>query len=147
MPDIDNDRKTTITSHTLLLLAALLSTGVTKAALGADPAVVSTEEATAIAREAMKKYHPGVSIDLMPGQLDPGFYDFEAMDANPTGSPLVGHFAVNEVTGDIWDLGGHCKHLTSPNLRKLQHEIRRRLNLRREEYLRGRARKPDCYAD
>jgi hypothetical protein len=54
---------------------------------------------------------------------------------------------VNSGTGDVWNMAGFCTHLTSPSLKKLQGDIRRRFKLKPKEYKELRAKKPMCDAD
>lgn len=108
---------------------------------------ITQTQATTVVKEAMKRYHPGVSVDLMPSQSDAGFYDFEATSGNPTGSPVVGHFSVNKSSGDVWDVAGHCKHLSSASIQKTQKEIRKKLGHDEQFYLQARSKKPECDAD
>lgn len=63
--------------------------------------------------------YPGVS----------GFYWFEATASVPDQtSPILGHFAVNQTTGDVWDPVS-CRKVTSPDLRNLQARMRKRIGL------------------
>jgi hypothetical protein len=62
-----------------------------------------------------------------PGR--PGFYWFDATASVPNNaSPVLGHFAVNQTTGDVWDPVA-CKKLTSPDLTNLQRRMRNRIHL------------------
>jgi hypothetical protein len=61
-----------------------------------------------------------------PGR--PGFYWFEATAFIPDASPVLGHFAVNQATADVWDPVS-CQRLASPDLVNLQRRMRKRIHL------------------
>jgi len=71
---------------------------------------------------------PDLSLAIEKGFGAPGFYWFEATAATPNASPVLGHFAVNQSTGDVWD-PVWCKKLTSPDLTDLQRQMRKRIHL------------------
>lgn len=75
---------------------------------------------------------PRLSVDVYKGFGTPGFSWFEATAASPNASPVLGHFAVNETNGDVWD-PVLCKKLSSPDLVKLQKALRRKTHLSKEE--------------
>jgi hypothetical protein len=128
-----------------VLVISLICSGAAKS--DAAKSELTENQATSLAQEAMKKYHPGVHIDLMPGQSDPAFFEFEALSDNPSGSPVVGHFSVNKSSGDVWDLAGHCRYLTSASLQEKQKEIRQELGRGDQYYRQARKKKPECDAD
>lgn len=62
-----------------------------------------------------------------PGRL--GFYWFEVTGSVPdNASPILGHFAVNQATGDVWNPVS-CRKLASPDLVRLQSKMRKRIHL------------------
>ena len=71
---------------------------------------------------------PKLRLDVMTGLGAPGFYWFEATAAVPNGSPVLGHFAVNEATGDVWD-PVWCKKISLPDLKPLQRTMRKRIGI------------------
>jgi hypothetical protein len=123
----------------LLIASALVATA------SAQPPErrIGIGEARELAYEAVKAHNPGATLTNSPRAFDPDFYFFTATWPNPTGSPIIGYFAVNPWTGDVWNAAG-CEHPTSKSIEKLQQEIRRRSHFKREEYERLRARKPIC---
>jgi hypothetical protein len=59
----------------------------------------------------------------------PGFYAFEATAEHPDrGSPVIGQFAVNRATGDVWRLVV-CEKLDSTSLRQSQAALRKKIGL------------------
>ena len=44
---------------------------------------------------------------------------------NPHGSPVLGYYAVNPWTGDVWDVMG-CKRISSPAIQAEQRSILKR---------------------
>ena len=72
---------------------------------------------------------PKLRVDADNAYPDrPGFYWFEATAFVPDASPVLGHFAVNQASGDVWDPVS-CRKVSSADLAKLQAELRNRLHL------------------
>jgi hypothetical protein len=107
---------------------------------------ISLREARQLAYEVVKVHNPGADLINSPRSFDPDFYFFAATWPNPTGSPIIGYFAVNPSTGDVWNSAG-CEHLTSKRLERLQQDIRKRFHFSSEEYSKLRAKKPMCGTD
>jgi hypothetical protein len=62
-----------------------------------------------------------------PGRL--GFYWFEVTGSVPdNASPILGHFAVSQATGDVWNPVS-CRKLASLDLENLQRKMRKRIHL------------------
>ena len=80
----------------------------------------------ALAPDARKL--PKLSADLYGGLGAPGFYWFEVTAEVSNASPILGHFAVNRATGDVWD-PVWCKKLSSPELERLQKTLRQKIRL------------------
>jgi hypothetical protein len=87
--------------------------------------------------------HGSVDLTESPRPLDPEFYYFAATRASGTGSPMVGYYAVNPWTGDVWDVNG-CNRIESSSLKKRQREIRRQSGIRNSVYEKLRVKKPLC---
>ncbi len=107
---------------------------------------ISIDNARRLVYEIVKVHNPGADLISSPRSFDRDFYFFAATWPNPTGSPIIGYFAVNPWTGDVWNSAG-CEHLTSKSLRKLQNDIRRRLHFGAGDYAKLRAKRPVCGAD
>ena len=82
-------------------------------------------------------------LDEYTNSYFPQFYFFEATWDNPNGSPIIGHYAVDPRTGDVWD-AIVCGRLTSPALIKLQKAVRKQIALTEEKYRRARRPGPMC---
>jgi hypothetical protein len=104
---------------------------------------ISLDEARKLAYEAVKTHNPDADLINSPRSFDPEFYFFAATWPNPVGSPIIGYFAVNPRTGDVWDARS-CELFTSPSLDKLQENIRKRLGIKRQDYLKLKTKKPMC---
>ncbi len=93
---------------------------------------ISEAEARGLAKAALRKEVrnlPDLRLDLQRGYPDrPGFYWFEATAFVRDASPVLGHFAVNRRTGDVWDPVG-CKKLTSPDLKSAQQSVLKRISM------------------
>ena len=73
--------------------------------------------------------HLHLAVDYYNVASLPGFYFFEVRyGTNPNGSSTVGHYAVEETTGEVWD-AVTCAHYTSATLRKMQEDLRQRIRL------------------
>ncbi len=87
------------------------------------------------------------NLELMKNSLDPTFYFFEATWSNAKGgSNIIGHYAVDPQTGDVWS-GIVCDKITSPSLRRLQRSIQSRLGITPSTYRKLRRPGPMCDED
>lgn len=109
----------------------------------ASQARIDVEEARKLVYETVKTQNPGASIIESPRAFDPDFYFFAATWPNPTGSPIIGYFAVNPSTGDVWNAAS-CRQLHSKSLTLLQRAIRRRFHFDAEQYATLTRKKPLC---
>ena len=74
---------------------------------------------------------------------DPRFYVFEAYWAGaPNGSMVIGNYAVDASTADVWDAPAACDELSTPALRKFQKQVRSRIGLSPTEYRKKKRRCP-----
>lgn len=73
----------------------------------------------------------------------PNFYMINAYWDNPGGSVLVGYYAVERTTADVWSFPV-CGRYTSPTLRKLQQTLRNSIGLTNAEYQKVRKPGPSC---
>lgn len=73
---------------------------------------------------------PNMRFDTFEGYPGrPGFYWFEITASVPDDvSPILGHYAVNQATGDVWEVVG-CWKVTSSELTTLQRRIRKTISL------------------
>jgi len=65
---------------------------------------------------------------------------------NPEGSNTVGHWAVDQITGDVWDSAARALY-ASPALSKAQERLRKRVGMAASEYMRSRKNASWCRAD
>jgi hypothetical protein len=85
---------------------------------------------------------PGFGLDLYQDKDAEGFYVFEATAQHPSGgSPVIGQFAVNKATGDVWRLG-ICERMSSAALIRERAVIGKRTGIRRDEMQRLAAKAP-----
>jgi hypothetical protein len=71
-------------------------------------------------------------------------YEATAEPAVPEGSAHVGFYVIDPRTGDMWDGVSECGVVTSPEIRRLQRALRRRLELSAADYAKIRRRGPMC---
>jgi hypothetical protein len=97
---------------------------------------------------ALADHNPSGKLDVarLENRYDPYFLYFEAIWPHLVASPHIGNFAVNPVTGDVFDADS-CRRMQSKALRKLQSNIKLRSGLKEEEYIKAQARKPICSVD
>lgn len=130
-----------------LLLAAVFSARADGQGCGQpNERSVSRSEASKLVYEGIKKHNTGATIHAMADRYDQVFMYFQAIWPNPVGSPVIGNFAVNPFTGDVWNTGG-CERVSSPSLRKDQQGIRKRFRLAGRQYARLHAMRPICGGD
>lgn len=107
---------------------------------------LDAKEARRLAIEALdpgQRKLPGLNAALSQRLDIPGFYRFEVLwkPTNP-GSAVVGFFAVNRVTGQVWELV-RCSEKKSRNLARLQGNMHKAIGLSPEE-LRSLGHKAPC---
>jgi hypothetical protein len=108
------------------------------------PWKIDREAARHLAAEAVQNGFHDHDFDDGNDQTKPPFLLFEVFLPPPATWGMYGFFSVNPWTGDVWALWG-CNRLSTPAVRKLQAEIRRRFSVREaEDYARLRRLKPDC---
>jgi hypothetical protein len=112
--------------------------------------MVSEEEAEKLLIKALEK--GGASklphFTTEPGYTNPDFPDFFFFlplhyAPEPGGVAVIGTYAVDKRTGDVWD-GAVCSELETHGLRKLQKSIRNRIGLSEQEYKQTRRLGPMC---
>ena len=89
---------------------------------------MSVQDAKQFAMAAISpkaKSSPG--FELIPdNSANKGLYVFNAIwQGIPGGSVEIGFYAVDPITGTVWDAVMECKQISTPNLRRLQ--IKRRM--------------------
>ncbi|SRR5579875_2265449 len=116
-----------------LIVTLLLLMGITAFAINsgrAEQAIPNVSERLAhtLAKSTLTanaQHLPGMRFDREIAPHPPDFYWFEITAKVPDQvSPLLGYFAVNKMTGDVWNFT-QCKKLTSLVIRKLQDELRK----------------------
>jgi hypothetical protein len=86
---------------------------------------------------------PHFSLEESPNTKFPDFLFLQGLWDDPTGSPVVGSYAVDRSTGDVWS-GIVCREYQTPGLRSLQKEIRRSIGLSDSRYRRIKKPGPMC---
>ncbi len=127
-------------TQVILFLAAA---GMQLLAAEAERQKISLQEARRLVYAVVKEHNPDAKVSRTQNPYDSEFLYFEVIAGNPVASPVVGHFAVNPWTGDVWN-PALCERVTLPSLQKVQEKIRKRSRLTEKEYLRLRAKKPLC---
>lgn len=78
---------------------------------------------------------PHFGLDTLASFDRPMFYAFEVTATNsaPDASPVIGSYAVNRATGDVWKLVV-CERIDTPSLRRAQRTMISRIKLDRKEF-------------
>lgn len=84
---------------------------------------------------------PGFGLEFYTDKYFPDFFFFEATWNNPRGSVVLGHYAVNPRTADVWEIVG-CRRLESHSIRNLQQSLRKDIGLSEQQYRKLSARAP-----
>ena len=116
-------------------------------AIGQQPTrSVSVEDAKTLVLAALPsktKQLPKFELGGGDDPLYPHFYVFQALWAGaPNGSVVVGHYAVDKTTADVWNSVMACDELTTPAVRRLQAKVRSRIGLSPAEYQKKKRRCP-----
>ena len=120
---------------------ALLLLGVLGVMSPKPPKEITRAEAQRLLLRALEENHPSwvhlakFGLDYYRDPYFPGFFFFEADWDNPKGSVVLGHYAVNPKTADLWEAIG-CHRLAPGAIKPLQKALRRKLGLSEKEYRR-----------
>ena len=111
------------------------------------PARMSVAQAKQFALAAIplkSKQLPGFELDLDNSAYE-GLYVFNAMwEGLPGGSVNVGFYAVDPITGTVWDAVMGCDQLGTPSLRKLQANWIKHSGFTKVQLLKLQAPGPQC---
>lgn len=97
-----------------------------------DLTQVEARELVYQALDSRERQLPKLDFDFYSDPIARNFYLLAVTWDNPGGSVIVGHFAVNQVTGDVWRLVV-CEKLKSPDLKRLQKTMQDRIGVNSEE--------------
>jgi hypothetical protein len=92
-----------------------------------------------------QKHLPGVGAEGYNGKNFSKFMFFTVYwEGTPTGSVVVGNYAVDTYTGDVFSATAECKEEKNKNLAALQTRVRTTLRLSKSEYQRLKTKGPLC---
>ena len=122
-------RRSPIALGAALRLLLLVCWGGATLARTRDITVAEARELVVQALSPDQRKFPGLDLSPFLANNTPGFYKFEVTWNPPNpGSAVVGNFGVDRVTGAVWELVP-CSTVHSIALDRLQHIIRKRINL------------------
>jgi hypothetical protein len=126
-------------------LRALIYLGASAACIAGDHSIKLSLARKLVHKALVALDQDGPKVRIVEYRYDyaPEFYSFMAWWPNPDGDPLIGYFAVNPWTGDVWDIMG-CRRVSSADLEKEQDAIWARLRLLPEARGTLRAKSPAC---
>ena len=133
-----------------ILLTALVAAGFASIIVHAAgrPRAVSVDEAATLVSAALPsklRHLPKFGLEEYQDGHSPKFYFFTAYWAGaPNGSMVIGNYAVDSSTGDVWNAVTECDEQSTPALRKLQRTLRARIGLTDAEYKRIKSKGPLC---
>src|ERR1700743_2178369 len=119
-----------------LAFAAWLTVLVVAQARASELTVLQADSLARLAFEHQVKHikkRGGYSLDPYPPEFDSRYFHFQVLDVcgnpNEAGSAVLGGFAVNRLTAEVWDTYAECFRVNFPALRKMQNDYRRRYRL------------------
>jgi len=108
---------------------------------------MSVKEAERFALAAVAprlKHLPDFQFDL-PQKNPEGLYVFNAIwQGLPGGSVEIGFYAVDPVTGTVWDGVAECRQIATPALRALQQKRLKQLDIHSDQIRKFQAKGPQC---
>ena len=127
----------------VLLLALGLVPSLPMQARGRDLTAAEARDLVMAALEPEARALPKLSIDVMDRkERRAGFYEFAVTwDSTSGGSVMVGFYAVDETSGDVWTLVA-CRKISSRDLQRLQRTLRKRTDLSQQDLKRLGRRAP-----
>ena len=132
--------------HAFVVIVAILAPSIVRSA--DRPRTVLLDEAKDLVIQGLPsttRHLPKFGLLQYEDRNFPQFYFFTAYwSGAPNGSVIIGHYAVDKSTGDVWDAVMECDEISTPALRKLQAEIRRRIGLSDSGYQKIKRKGPMC---
>lgn len=115
--------------HAKVIAALLLLFGLSLKTI-AEPRRISVEHAKLLARAAAESEGltrlKGFALEEARLEQFPDFYFFDALVSEPATEGFSGHYAVDKLTGDVWD-PYKCTRFSGPHLLKLQRQFKQQL--------------------
>lgn len=108
---------------------------------------VSLDQARQLVVVALSVHGLPVVLEHVVIKVEPDFIFFEQIDPDKAHLAVMGTYAVNRRTAEVWDTGGHCSLLQSAGLAAAQRALRSQLGLSAAELGRGATKKPECDAE
>jgi hypothetical protein len=94
---------------------------------------------------ARERRLPSFGVEAYESQDDPSFYFFTAVWAGePNGSVVIGNFAVDRATGDVFSATMSCDEIRNTKLRTAQSKLRSEIGMSRSEYQTRKTTGPLC---
>ncbi len=130
-----------------LIVAACLCLGLAHAD-GQPEHRITAEQAEALVMASLSPQQralPKVEADQFPPPKPSRFLFFTVMwEGTTNGSVVVGNYAVDPYTGDVWNASASCDEETNKGLRALQTKVRATLHLSRSQYHQLKTKGPLC---
>ena len=105
--------------------------------------VVEARQLVLAALPARTKHLPKFGLEGGLDSRDARFYIFTAYWAGaPNGSMVIGNYAVDASTADVWNAPAACVEMSTPALRKVQQQVRSRIGMSPSQYRKQKRRCP-----
>ncbi|MGD0798232.1 MAG: hypothetical protein ABR910_10955 [Acidobacteriaceae bacterium] len=131
-----------------VLISAILLSGICFDPVWAQsPPQLSVTEARQFALAALsakQKRMPGFGLDIDPSANEPLYVFNATWQGLPDGSVEIGFYAVDPVTGTVWNAVMECEQVTTPKLRELQANWIKYSGFTKSKLLKFRAPGPQC---
>ena len=135
----------TLKNSFMLFVAACLCAGSAK---GEPQRTITVGQARALVMASLlpeQRALPKVEADEYPSPKPSHFLFFTVTwEGTPSGSVVVGNYAVDRYTGDVWSATSSCEEETNKILRALQAKVRATLHLSRSHYHEIKTKGPLC---
>jgi hypothetical protein len=135
----------------IIVLCLLMTLDLTTAiASGTAVRKMTVEQARALVMAsltAQQRRLPKVEADHFddPDNPSPKFWTFTVVwEGTPNGSVVVGNYAVDPYTGDVFSATRECDEVKNKRLKRLQAQVRARLHLSQSKYQRLKTKGPLC---
>lgn len=130
------------------LVLLLASCGATAGAVVTPENKITNDQARALVMAsltAQQRRLPKLEAEPFDAPESSKFLFFTVTwEGAPNGSVVVGNYAVDPYTGDVFSATSSCNEEKNKRLRTLQAQIRSELHLTRSEYLRMKTNGPLC---
>jgi hypothetical protein len=137
-----------ITTAITTAMTAAMTAAITASAVEHPERKITTDQARALVMASLsaeQRLLPKLGAEQYAAPDSSKFVFFTVTwEGTPNGSVVVGNYAVDPYTGDVFSAGIGCREEKNKRLRALQDQIRATLHLSQPEYQRLKTKGPQC---